>query len=112
MGGDEKGERKRERERIGSPESEWERETGIGGVSGEHWCIYSFIYKILKKKVNEFLKEPWIFPVYLNFGKQYFPWKKVLLICKASAKDNVWNDKKNKNFYLAWFESYNLCKIL
>lgn len=98
MGGDEKGERKRERERIGSPESEWERETGIGGVSGEHWCIYSFIYKILKKKVNEFLKEPWIFPVYLNFGKQYFPWKKVLLICKASAKDNVWNDKKTKTF--------------
>lgn len=59
MGGDKKGERKRERERIGGHESEErERETGIGGVSGEHWCIYSFIYKILKKKVNEFLKEP------------------------------------------------------
>lgn len=53
-----------------------ETHTGIGGVGVEHRCVYTvFIYKILKKKVNE-LTEPWIFPVCLDFGKQYFPWKK------------------------------------
>lgn len=59
------------------------------GEWGKLVYIQYLYIKFSKRKVNEFLKEPWIFPVCLDFGKQHFPWKKVLLICKASAKHNV-----------------------